>query len=484
MNINLGMKRILFILSISIVCLYTVSCRKDWNEEDALSQESETISFVDYKALPKTSFPALNGYFTPLNEASGFLEEWLNNKRPGAKIGEVVSITYDYMDYDHPDSLNNLSREMTVVQTEDYKEVWGDLFVESFTPSKPAATEIPLILKRHYPDAQEGAYRIVRYHQSEVEPTVELIDHVVYSEDFSTFNGSSGGAKVALPGAFNDNLTTSTRSWHIYVRNEDWGAAMYSNYNSNAGGDAWIVLPQQDLTSVQDAVFSFDFGVGYSRNPGEKDYVRVMITEEFDGQNPLNSTWTDITTELGVFDVPKETGYPATIRNLQANLPQYAGKKIYVAFRSQLPLLAGTYAMSEYYVVDNLKLSGKIEGMSIASSEEVYQVFKYHQNEWQVLNSVYVLQPSDYQGIGKEFMTPEEAHELISPLLTTRISDPEEGEKKTVLYKQDNTQFHAENYVYTSGQWKYDAAPPMEKRTAKFRYTYPDEKWKEIDLDL
>src|SRR5690606_684354 len=116
-------------------------------------------------------------------------------------------------------------------------------------------------------------------------------------------------------------------------------AAMYANFNSNRGGDGWLVLAPLDLASIQDIVFSFDLGVGYSRTPGEKNYMTVLVTEEFDGEDPLNSTWTDITTALGVYSAPKQGSYPTYLDNLQIDLSQYAGKKIYVAFRAKLPLL-------------------------------------------------------------------------------------------------------------------------------------------------
>lgn len=477
------MKRILFILSISIVCLYTVSCRKDWNDEnDLFSKGYEVFTFLDYKRLPSSSFPALNGYFTPQNASKGYLEDWLNKTRPEAKVGETVMISYYFMDYDHPDSLNNLSGGLTTVRTEDYKEIWGDLFVEAFTPSKQAATEIPSLLQKRFPNAKEGEYRIVSYHQSEVEPTVEYLDQVVYDEDFSTFTGTASGAKVTLPGSYNENLTVSTRSWHIYNRNAAiWGAAMYANFNSNRGGDGWLVLAPLDLASIQDIVFSFDLGVGYSRTPGEKNYMTVLVTEEFDGEDPLNSTWTDITTALGVYSAPKQGSYPTYLDNLQIDLSQYAGKKIYVAFRAKLPLLPENYAMSEYYVVDNIKVTGKVEQLSLSSSEEVYTVYKREENGWSVLNSVYVLQPSDYQSLGQDFLSAEEAHTQLPVLLSSRITDPQDGDTKAVVYRQNSTQLYAENYTYKNGQWQYVSRPPLEKRTNSFRYTYPDEKWQQID---
>src|SRR5690606_17112937 len=129
------------------------------------------------------------------------------------------------------------------------------------------------------------------------------------------------------------------------------------------------------------------------------------------GIDPRQSIWTDLTDEFGMENVPTVTGYPplANVRTLQVNLERYAGKKIYLAFQCVLPVKESNYTDAALYVIDNIKLSETRDIASIPSSEVQYKTFKFTQDNWTALNSVYTLQPVDYQQIGHTTLTVEQA---------------------------------------------------------------------------
>ncbi len=59
------------------------------------------------------------------------------------------------------------------VSTDDYKSAWGsdEDYISAFAPMTSAANKLPGILKKALPEAAEGSYAIVRYNESETNPT-------------------------------------------------------------------------------------------------------------------------------------------------------------------------------------------------------------------------------------------------------------------------------------------------------------------------
>src|SRR5690606_13317445 len=97
-----------------------------------------------------------------------------------------------------------------------------------------------------------------------------------------------------------------------------------------------------------------------------------------------------------------------------------------------LPVKESNYTDAALYVIDNIKLSETRDIASVPSSEVLYKVFKFTQNNWTALNSVYTLQPADYQQIGHTTLTVEQAREYIPSILSAKIHDAQEGDEKVV----------------------------------------------------
>ena len=472
------MKRINSIILILLFVFGMPSCDDDWKNKDAPMNNIahyERVSFTDYSSFPAESFPAINEYFSPNNPAAGYLESWLNSTHFSVDVGSTANVEYDFMDYDRDDSLNQLSQRLLIMEPKDYKLAWGTPFVEAFTPSKPALTEIPKILKANIPNPEENPYKVVQYNYSSVEPTIEYNKEVVYyKEDFNRFSATGTWGNFDIPGIFKKNLESHGRIWQIYNRSSR--VAMLGYLRNGRGGNIWFITYELDLSAAVNPVFQFDLGVGYYQDG--IDYLNVKVTDEFDSLDPNNSAWKDLTNIMGVKDVPNVTGYPSTFKTLTADLAEYAGKKIYIAFQCVLPIQETNYTLSALYVIDDIKLSETRDVASIPSSEVVYKTFKYDNNNWSELTSVYTLQIADYEYLGLNVMNLEQAREKIPLLLAQRITNPKAGQELVVSYKQSEIQCYAENYIYNDGKWAYEKMPDLIKKIDKFEYKSLDEKWK------
>lgn len=198
-----------------------------------------------------------------------------------------------------------------------------------------------------------------------------LSQTVIFEESFT---GGGNWAVIDQPTKwFNAFSEGGGRKWSTI--NQTSTSPVAFSYNRTAGADSWLVTAQPlNLTSSADSyVLEFSFGWGYYVS-GEPFRFKVLVAETFDGANPLNSTWTDITDQLlttvnvagggtaGLSETvktPPSGGYPGT-RLFSASLNAFTGKSIYIAFRDMLSPVktdGTTYTSASMYVIDNIKIS-------------------------------------------------------------------------------------------------------------------------------
>ena len=69
------------ILLIALLSVFLCSCENDENKDAPMNNLAhyKDVVFEDYLKLPANSLPALNGYFTPKDDAPPYLEAWLNS---------------------------------------------------------------------------------------------------------------------------------------------------------------------------------------------------------------------------------------------------------------------------------------------------------------------------------------------------------------------------------------------------------------------
>lgn len=143
----------------------TIADNKD-NKALAENKEGEFPGITKALAGIKTKL-----YMTDLASSQTFFPNFIANKWYTADKNSAVKITFDKM-IDAPAYLAQVEAAKSYkLKDADYAVAWEDQKVYNFTPSKPAATYLPRILKTALPNAQEGEYTTVEYSYSDNEPS-------------------------------------------------------------------------------------------------------------------------------------------------------------------------------------------------------------------------------------------------------------------------------------------------------------------------
>lgn len=461
-----------------ILILISLLLLQSCNEEDYSNAPMnnlanfENILFKDYNSLPAGSYPAVNNHFTPKNEAKGFLIPWLNNNYFSMDINSTASIIYNFVPADRADSLNQLSQTFKTISPMDYKATWGQTFVESFTPSKSAEQEIPKLLASDL--TSQNPYRVVKYNYSQNEPIFEYNKEVVYlNQNFSFLTGATWAEESVPAGYFNKDMSGKGRKWVTYVINsnaQNRGLMAYCNYKQ--GGDVWFITEGIDLVAAVNPLFTFDLGTGYYKGI---DCLKVLISDNFNGSDPNQNTWEDLSQQLGVKEIPTATGYPSLHHLKTIDLSKYAGKRVHIAIQYYLPIKASNYEDATLYVIDNLKVSETRDYASIEDVYEKYEAYKKNGDKWEKIKNLYVLQPEDYVMINREDIAVDESEQYISQILKSRL--PVSTDKMVVIYKNSPTTSYAENYILKEGAWIKEPLPPAIQKRDKFIYQSNNDKW-------
>jgi hypothetical protein len=382
-----------------------------------------------------------------------------------ADLGSSAKITFPYSP-DRDETLNKLSQPSYVLNTDDYKQVWGSEtdYVSALTPEKSPATQIPALLSARKPEAVSGDYAVVQYNYSAQEPEVSIAE-VRYL--FADFEGIPNGTTVpvAIPGWINKDVT-GTKFWQCraYGGNQ---YAQFSGNNTNEENTIWLISGQVDLTAGITPKCSFDVTGGYYKG----DLLSVWISENFNGTEDgiTSAAWTDISSS---FDIPTTPEIPATAYGTlrssgETDLSAYAGKKVYVAFKNAGNGV-GNVATTTYQL-DNIKVAETKSSMNVASSIVQYAVYQFNGTAWQAVAAsanILALQPDDYAAMGLTNLTTAQAPNYLPTLLSQKFPFAQEGNERIVVFRTASSANYADKYTFTAGQWT--PAATSEMRTEQY----------------
>lgn len=460
------MKKIFLLSTIFISFLYGCQDVNDdfgWldNQPDTPSSYTYTITDADLSTIVKglnanknaadsATAKILNAdkMFSDAADPKVLIPYLLKEKYYVAGVKSSALISYKYK-VGRNSTVASLSSKPYEVSEEDYKSVWGDLYVTTFTPKESPEKNIPTILANQFANAEKGTFKNVEYYYSSEEPVNATVEERFFFEDFETLEAKKD---VALTGWINKDIL-STRTWQGQTNTKAENPNnLYTQVTSNKSGkknDVWLISPSIDLTDATKPQVSFDISVSYFN----AECLSVQISEDFDGDqaNITKAKWTDVSSSFNIPVANKELSSAGTI-----DIKNYAGKKIHLAFRYQGDDSA-TPIKTTTYQVDNVKVFELRGGMSVKEKSLQYAAYEcLGQNKWQPADkSILTLQPSDYAAMGLTYLTTTAAPNYLPTYLKAKLPYAQNGQSQTVVYKTSKTADYADEYVYNSqnGEW-------------------------------
>jgi hypothetical protein len=399
-----------------------------------------------------------NLYLSDVISAQKFVPAFLATKWYSASEGAAIKVTYK-KSVNLPDYVAKLSVAPNyAVSVANYKTIWGaNSSVNFFTPSKPAATNLPAILASTYPSAVNGDIVAVNYNESASEPTIQS----ALSEDFEA--GTVGN--VASIAGWANVTTVGTYSWSekTFSSNKYIQATAYNH--ASGALEMYMVSPSFTVTAGQ--VFSFDACLGNYKPAGGT--LTVLISSNLAGTTASEiaaATWDDVTSN---FTIPVPTGTYGTLGKVgELLLSKYVGKKVNIAFRYNGDNSTGATTTVQ---VDNVSVA--LAGGSYTTNGTLYT---FNGTKWVTYTgNGYFLTKADFATMGSKydnFSSSMPADNYIPQFLKLKYPYAQEGNTMAVVYKYytgSATGLRTDEYIYTAGSWvKNDN---VEQFTDQFVYT-------------
>lgn len=374
------------ILAPFIALLLVTGC--DYNKDnfeglDEMTKPSDiksiayTLTDVDYKAIADNAANkaiaeknnqsaelaklTANKYFAEPITADVYAPAFIAAKWYTADNRSAVKLTYN-RGLPRPGYLGDIEKaENYTVTSADYASVWGATPATYFTPNKSAANNLPKILGNAIKEPTEGEYIQVSYQYSDKEPGGEA--ELVLSVLDETFDGVIKDKDIALDGWFNKDLS-GTRNW----QGKNYNSNNYAQVSGGGSGlnDSWLITPAIDLAEAVNPTLSFDICTGYYQ--GAK--LQILISEDFNGADPLTASWVDITSYFYIPNFPSDSFgklAPAGIMKLD----NYR-TKFYLAFRYTGDMGANP-KVSATFQIDNLQVGDVLTVQENIAVKEDFQ---------------------------------------------------------------------------------------------------------------
>ncbi len=154
-------------------------------------------------------------------------------------------------------------------------------------------------------------------------PGTPTVVNLPFSQDFE---GGTENESVAITGWTNQDVSGSGREWETRT----FGGNKYAQltaYKSSSAVETWLVTPGLDLTSVSQAVLTFETLDGFYNG----DALSVYVSTDFTG-DASTATWTklnNVTLAKG-----DENNYATSFTSSgDVDLSAYLGKVVYVGFK-------------------------------------------------------------------------------------------------------------------------------------------------------
>jgi hypothetical protein len=378
---------------------------------------------------------ALNSFAT----ADKYVPAVLAKAFPALNKNSTAQVSYAYAE----DYLATLAGAPTHTLTAaDYETVRGaGTTIRCLSPVMSPATKLPVVLKTRFPNAQKGDVTLATYKYADEEPSA---DPTCLSEDFTSFAPATASPYTKWEGNGWTQVITQgggTKYWRVRTRNGSNYAEFSANGGENEVTEAYIVSPLVDLTQTTNNLFSFDLVVGYWNYNG----LEVLITEDATAlTNPAGVTWDTVTKNFNIPEVPVSTYgdmVTAGALNLDAD---YAGKKIYIAFKYNGETGTGNTHTTTY----------QIDNILVSNVREENAIYTYSGTAWAAYPDAVILNPADYTAMGLTTISAANAPVYLPSYLQQKFPYALQGTKKTVVYKSGATTYAADEYVFAEGRWQ------------------------------
>jgi len=396
----------------------------------------------------------------PANKLVPFL---LKSKYYTVDVKSSAKITYKYNEGRNK-TVAGLTGKAYILGDTDYKSVWGDVFVNSFAPSKAPSDYLPKILKEGIESPEEGAYVNAEYFYSEEEPVSSIVEGETISlEKFD--EGQTKDTPIKVAGWLNAKVA-GKRTWDAKVYSDNFYAQMSSN-GSKEINDIWLITPKTNLSEAVSPHLTFQVKIGYFN----AECLSVLISENFDGNeaNIATAKWDNITDK---FVIPTEPtgGYGEFVSAGLGSLVDYKGKEIYIAFRYQGDDTS-TPKKTTTYQLDDIKVCEAVIGLEVEEKNPVYESYTYTDGAWKkVGNDIIILQPEDYASMGLTYLSSAQAPNYLPTWLKSKYPYAQNGDSKVIVYKTNTSgSYYADELVYTDNVWTINSF--VIDRTEQFVYS-------------
>jgi len=470
------MKKNIFLTAIITAMIFS-SCdyMKNFDNIDQLSKPTDistyayTITDADFSTMASAlkskktasdsaiaNLLSTNKVFSVNAPASVGIPYLLKTKYIGANKGSAAKVTYNYkagtMGY-------------YTLTTSDYLSIWGIENVKALTPSKSPATILPALLSAKYPKAIEGDIKVLEYEYSTTEPTSSQVEVVSFSEDFEAYTAGSGILVPTTTSFIANKDVLGAVSWQCRTFSSNKYAQVTSN-GSKADNEVWLITNKVDLSGVNNASFKFDVTDGYYN----ADCLTIQVSENYDGTEAgINTaTWTNVTSNFTLPQSPA-SGYGTLATAGTMNFSEYAGKKVYIAFKYNGSAISVPVKTTTFQI-DNIKIAYNKTATAVQTTQTQFSYYQFISGAWSLVNkSYYQLTASDYTDMGVSSLTATSAPNYIPALLKIKFPFAQENSSKVVAFKASNTANNADEYVLKSGVWA--PASLIVAKTEQFVFT-------------
>ena len=427
-----------------------------------IEKVAETDSAA-YEVL-KSKLAAVGKYncFNDSITAAEYLAPVLAEKYYMADNGSAVKVSYE-KELPWSDQMKAFnSADLYKVSNEDYENIWGAAF-NFFSPVETAAKHVPALLKEQFADAKAGDAVFVDYNVSDTEPAGAV---VALNEPFDGYwEEPTNTAEVT---GWLNVTTKGTYSWNGKSFNDN-NYLQASAFKHAEDLEIYMITPR--FTVMNGMTFTFDACYGHYMEEGGR--LSVFLLESADDLSAYTpeqiaaAEWVDISEGL---NIPVPEGNYGVLGNVYTkDLSEYAGKKVYVAFRYNGN---GEANATTTVQVDNVLIKSEGSGDSENVVYPATGVFEYDGEAWKQNGKVYTMTKADFEEMGNShdnFSGSMKADDYLPLFLANKYPYAQNGDAQTIVYKyysNKKTTVRADEYVFVDGAWA--KAPKTETMTDQF----------------
>lgn len=407
--------------------------------------------------------------------------------------GSAINITYKIAK-DLPDDMVAMNAaESYTVTTADYQEAYGseENYAESFSPSTPAASNLPRILKSAMGGADTGEYVVVTYNNSDTDPVFAPVAAEKF-ELSNTIKDAKSGDAITIKGVV---TAVDARG---FVVSDNSGSILY--YVSPYSGDYAI----GDCLEISGTVSAYNYGLQLGADADIKKVANVVADytypapKVYDG--PAMDAAIQVAEDFGAIycQVTGTVSVSGNYYNLIVDGTTQAQGSFYQLTDDQKAMLADgeTYTITGYFVsvsksggapkffniiptaVEKPTKAAKVSPRVVAiASNPTTALYQFNGTAWAAVTDVVVLQPADYTKMGVNGkLTLEQANKFIPMYLASAYPYAAEETMKSVLYATTDG-FATAQYTFLNGAWE-NTLSESGIITETNQFVYKGDSWK------